>query len=437
MKRKIKTMFGDPERVNVLLLGSGGREHCLAEALSRSRITGDLHCAPGNPGMEAIADLHDVDICNKPSVRNLCSAYDIELAVIGPEAPLAAGIADDLRANGVKVFGPGASGARLESSKAFAKLFMRRHGIPTSRFDICSDIDECRIALLSRTPPYVIKADGLAAGKGVFLPDDVKEASAICASLLSGEKLALAGAKVVIEDFLPGKELTVLAITDGSAYRLLEPSRDHKRAFDGDKGPNTGGMGAYAPVSLPDGAMDLVRGKVLAPTLDGLRSEGIDFRGVLYMGLMLNEEEGKLSVSVVEYNVRFGDPETQAVVPLFNGDLGLTMLACAEGVLDDSEDLGNSGCSLCVVMASGGYPGKFSRGFPITGLDKKAQGAHVYHAGTARGDNKEILTAGGRVLYVVGVGDTFAEAKAKAYEMAGAISFEGAHYRKDIGWSEG
>jgi hypothetical protein len=164
LKRKIKTMFGDPKRINVLLLGSGGREHCLAEALSRSRITGDLHCAPGNPGMEALADVHDVDICNKPSVRNLCSAYDIELAVIGPEAPLAAGIADDLRANGVKVFGPGASGARLESSKAFAKLFMRRHGIPTSRFDICSDIDECRGALLSRTPPYVIKADGLAAG---------------------------------------------------------------------------------------------------------------------------------------------------------------------------------------------------------------------------------------------------------------------------------
>jgi phosphoribosylamine--glycine ligase len=435
-KKKIKTIFGDPEKMNVLVLGSGGREHCLAEALSKSRITGELHCAPGNPGIEKLAGVHDIDICNRSSVKNLCSAHDIELVVIGPEAPLAAGIADNLRSSGIEVFGPGAAGARLESSKSFAKLFMSRHGIPTSRFDICADIDECRAALLSRTPPYVIKADGLAAGKGVFLQDDIKEAEAICASLLRGEKLGLAGAKVVIEDFLPGKELTVLAITDGNAYRLLEPSRDHKRAFDGDKGPNTGGMGAYAPVTLSAGTMDLVRDKVLCPTLEGLRSEGIDFQGVLYMGLMLSETEGLPAISVVEYNVRFGDPEAQAVVPLFKGDLGETIWACAEGRLDDCQDLGNSGCSLCVVMTSGGYPGDFKRGFPISGLDKKVPGTHIYHGGTRHGPNKEILTAGGRVLSVVGVGDTFAEAKAKAYEMADAITFEGACYRKDIGWSE-
>jgi phosphoribosylamine--glycine ligase len=437
LKKKIKTLFDDPAKMNVLVLGGGGREHCLAEALSRSRITAGLHAAPGNPGMEKIARVHDIDIRNSFSVKNLCLAYDIELVVIGPEAPLAAGVADDLRDSGIKVFGPGADGAKLESSKAFAKLFMRRHGIPTSRFDICANEEECRAALLSRTAPYVIKADGLAAGKGVFIADDIKEAEALCCSLMSGEKLGTAGMTVVIEDFASGKELTVLTITDGNAYILLEPSRDHKRAFDGDKGPNTGGMGAYAPVTLPDGIMDVVKETVLIPTLEGMRNDGIDFRGVLYMGLMLDETGGSPSLSVIEYNVRFGDPETQAILPLYSGDIGAAVLAAAEGNLGDCEELVHSGCSLCVVMTSGGYPGDFRRGFPISGLDKDLSGVRVYHSGTRRGPQKEMLTAGGRVLSVVGVGATFAEAKEKAYEMVSAISFEGAHYRKDIGWSEG
>jgi phosphoribosylamine--glycine ligase len=446
LKKNIKTIFGDPEKVNVLVLGGGCREHCLTEALSRSRVTAELHCAPGNPGMASVADVHDIDIRNRHSVKNLCSAYEIEFVVVGPEAPLADGIADELRERGIKVFGPGAAGARLESSKAFAKLFMRRHGIPTSPFDICSSLDECRAALLQRTPPYVIKADGLAAGKGVSLHGDIEEAESVCGALLTGEKLGPSGKKIVIEDFSPGKELTVLALTDGSAYRLLVPSRDHKRAFDGDKGPNTGGMGAYAPVTLPPGVMDMARDNVLIPTLDGLKSEGIDFRGVLYMGLMLDEAGGSPSISVVEYNVRFGDPETQAVVPLYDGDLGAAMLAAADGRLDECEDAQSSGCSLCVVMTSGGYPGEFKRGFPISGLDKEMPGVHIYHGGTSHGHKKggaggqgekEILTAGGRVLSVVGVGSSFAEAKERAYAMAGAISFEGARYRKDIGWSEG
>jgi phosphoribosylamine--glycine ligase len=445
LKKKIKTIFGDPEKVNVLVLGSGGREHCLVEALSKSRVTADLHCATGNPGIASLAKVHDIDIRNRHSVKNLCAACEIDFVVVGPEAPLAEGVADWLRASGVKVLGPGADGAQLESSKAFAKLFMRRYGIPTSPFDICANIDECKAALLSRTPPYVVKADGLAAGKGVFLPDDIEEALSICRSLMRGEKLGVAGRKIVIEDFSPGKELTVLAITDGKTYRLLEPSRDHKRAFDGDEGPNTGGMGAYAPVTLPPGVMDVVRDRVIVPTLDGLRSEGIDFRGVLYMGLMLDETGEPPSLSVIEYNVRFGDPETQAVVPLYRGDLGVAMLAAAEGRLDACEEAGSSGCSLCVVMASDGYPGDFKRGFPISGLDRTLPGVHVYHSGTSYGhkrsgaaakDSREVLTAGGRVLSVVGVGDTFAEAKAKAYEMVSAISFEGARYRKDIGRSE-
>jgi phosphoribosylamine--glycine ligase len=445
LKKKIKTLFGDPEKVNVLVLGSGGREHCLVEALSKSRVTAGLHCAPGNPGIAGIASVHDIDIRYRRSVKNLCAALEIEFVVVGPEAPLADGVADELRANGIRVFGPGAEGARLESSKAFAKLFMRRHDIPTSPFDICASVEECRAALMTRTPPYVIKADGLASGKGVFLPDDIEEALSICDELMRGEKLGVAGKKIVIEDFSPGKELTVLAITDGSAYRLLEPSRDHKRAFDGDRGSNTGGMGAYAPVTLPPGVMDMARDRVLVPTLGGLKMEGIDFRGVLYMGLMLDEAGGSPSVSVVEYNVRFGDPETQAVVPLYGGDLGEAMLAAADGRLGECEAAHSSGCSLCVVMASGGYPGAFRRGFPISGLDKGLPGVHVYHGGTGYGHKRnaagekgkrEILTAGGRVLSVVGTGDTFAEAKERAYAMTGAISFEGAHYRKDIGWSE-
>jgi phosphoribosylamine--glycine ligase len=439
LKQKIKTLFDDPAKMNVLVLGGGGREHCLAEALSKSRITAELHVAPGNPGIEKIAKVHDIDTRNSFSVKNFCAAFDIEFVVIGPEAPLAEGIADSLRENGIKVFGPGAAGAKLESSKAFAKLFMRRHGIPTSRFDICTNQEECRAALLPRTAPYVIKADGLAAGKGVFLADDIREAEALCGNLLCGAKLGTAGMTVVIEDFAPGKELTVLAITDGKTYRLLEPSRDHKRVFDGDKGPNTGGMGAYAPVTLPDGIMDMVRDIVLVPTLDGLRNEGIDFRGVLYMGLMLDETGGSPSLSVIEYNVRFGDPETQAILPLYSGDIGAALLAAAEGNLDDCDELVHSGCSLCVVMTSGGYPGGFKRGFPISGLEKELPGVHIYHGGTRHGAEKEqkkILTAGGRVLSVVGVGATFTEAKEKAYEMVSAINFEGAHYRKDIGWSE-
>ncbi|MDR3320880.1 MAG: phosphoribosylamine--glycine ligase, partial [Synergistaceae bacterium] len=308
-------MSGSSGKLNILVLGGGGREHCLVDILSESSIAGELHCAPGNPGIASLAELHAVDPCDGRAVADLCGARGIGLVVVGPEAPLAEGVADELRRSGTLVFGPGADGARLEGSKSFAKKFMARHGIPTARFDICTNIDECRRAVGSRKPPYVIKADGLASGKGVFLPDDAGEAERICSSLLAG-MLGDAGRLIVIEDFSPGKELTVFALTDGSGelYRLLEPSRDHKRLLDGDAGPNTGGMGAYAPVSLPDGVMERIVSDVLLPTLRGLRSDDIDYRGVLYMGLMLDDSAGaNTAVSVVEYNVRFGDPETQAV----------------------------------------------------------------------------------------------------------------------------
>jgi phosphoribosylamine--glycine ligase len=424
------------QKNNILILGGGGREHCLAHALSRSRITGTLHCAPGNPGMGEIAKLHGIGVCDKEAIKDLCLSLDIDLVVVGPEAPLVMGAADELRSAGILVFGPGADAARLEGSKAFAKQFMARHGIPTAKFDICASAAECKRAIDSRRPPYVIKADGLASGKGVFIMDDASEAERVCGDLMIGKKLGAAGDVIVIEDFTYGKELTVFALTDGKSFRLLAPSRDHKRAFDGDKGPNTGGMGAYAPPRLPAGFMDQVVDEILMPTLDGLRSEGMDYRGVIYMGLMLTETDNAVKISVVEYNVRFGDPETQAVLPLFSGDLGAALLACAEGDIEKCEESANSGSALCVVLASGGYPGAFRKGLPISGLDSPLPGAIVYHAGTETGEDGEILTAGGRVLSVVGIGDTFEEARKKAYERASRISFEGMHYRKDIGWSE-
>ncbi|MDR1915798.1 MAG: phosphoribosylamine--glycine ligase [Synergistaceae bacterium] len=428
------------ERINTLVLGGGGREHALVHALSKSAIIGDLHCAPGNPGIEAIASVHKLDPCDAPRVVSFCAERRIGLVAIGPEAPLAAGVADALRAAGVRTFGPGKSGAMLESSKSFSKKFMKRHGIPTADFSVCTKIEECEAALAGRKPPFVIKADGLAAGKGVFLPDNMDDALAICGELLIDGRLGDAGRTLVIEDYLPGRELTVFAITDGKSFRLLSPSRDHKRVFDGDKGSNTGGMGAYAPVNIPEGLMEDVTEYVLRPTLEGLRSDGIEYRGVLYMGLMLADEGASLRISVVEYNVRFGDPETQVVLPLLRGDFGRVVNACADGDLSSCPDLGNSGSALCVVAASGGYPSdNYERGLPIHGLDAGVPDladSFVYHSGTRRDERGCIVTSGGRVLTAVGVGDSFSEAHDRAYARMNSISFKDMHYRRDIGWSE-
>lgn len=429
-------MSADGRKTNILVLGGGGREHAIVHALSKSGITGSLHCAPGNPGIAGLAAVHSADPCNAEAILELCGDNHIGLVIVGPEAPLAAGIADALRKENILVFGPGRQGAMLEGSKAFSKTFMERHGIPTAPFNICRTLEECRSALRRRKPPFVIKADGLAAGKGVFLPEDYEEAETICKELLSGEKLGEAGMTIVIEDFTRGKELTMFALTDGKSFRLLAPSRDHKRVFDGDEGPNTGGMGAYAPVQIPDDLSEQVIQEVLLPTLTGLLRDGIDYRGVIYMGLMLTETLSGTKISVVEYNVRFGDPETQVVLPLFQGDLGVAMKACAEGKLETLPDWGNKRHALCVVLVSGGYPGTFRKGLPIDGLDRDLPGSYVYHAGTAQEKDGNIVTSGGRVLTVVGVGDTFNEAKQKAYERTSRIRFDSMHYRQDIGWSE-
>jgi phosphoribosylamine--glycine ligase len=424
--------------VDTLLLGGGGREHAMARKLYKSDAIGRLHCAPGNPGIAALAETHKLDICDGTAVTDFCLSRGIGLVVAGPEAPLAAGVPDDLRRAGIPVFGPGKDGARLESSKAFSKSFMKKHGIPTAPFDICRTLGECERAVGLREPPYVIKADGLAAGKGVFLPERKAEALDICRELLEGRALGDAGRVIVVEDYLPGRELTVFAVTDGESYRIMPPSRDHKRIYDGDKGPNTGGMGAYSPVALPAGLMDRVAEEVLRPTLAGLAAENTDYRGVIYMGLMLREENGGVKISVVEYNVRFGDPEAQAVLPLLSGDFGSLTLKTALGELGECPETVFSGSALCVVLAAVGYPGKFERGAEISGLDRDAEfdGAYVFHAGTALNGEGKIVTNGGRALAVTGTGPTFESAREKAYARVSAISFDGMHYRRDIGWSE-
>lgn len=417
--------------MRTLLLGGGGREHALAHALARSKKITELHCAPGNPGIARHARLHAVNPCDPEAVRALCRHLGIELVVIGPEAPLVAGTADALRQDGILTFGPGRDGARLESSKIFSKEFMLRHGIPTAPFDCCATLEECQRALAFRTAPYVIKADGLAAGKGAFLPDTLEEALDICRSLLVEKQLGEAGSRVVIEDFVEGKELTILAITDGKTTRILSPSQDHKRALDGDKGPNTGGMGAYSPVSWASPELLLrIEEEILKPTTRGLSEEGIPFCGVIYAGLMITPDD---KLSLLEYNVRLGDPEAQAVLPIFNGDWGEVVLACCRGQLGEIPWEKPKKHALAIVLASGGYPLPFEKGLPIEGLEGETDDTLIYHAGTALDDRGAVVTDGGRVLAVVGIADTLREARTKAYERAAQVRFEGCHYRKDIG----
>lgn len=418
--------------MKILVLGSGGREHAVVHALSKSELKPELHCCPGNPGIAKLARCHDGDPCDPLAMLTLAKTLGIGFVFIGPEAPLVAGTSDTLRGAGIPVMGPDSSGARLEGSKAFSKQFMAKYGIPTSPFECCTTIEECRKALSKRSAPYVVKADGLAAGKGAFLPDTFDEALEICEMMLKEKKLGHAGDVIVIEDFVPGVETTVLALTDGETARILPSSQDHKRVFDGDKGGNTGGMGAYSPVPWVDEAFQKkIMDEILLPTLNGLKAENIPFRGVIYAGLMVKPDGG---VSVIEYNVRLGDPEAQVVLPAFAGDFGKTALACARGELADfGWPTEQALTALGVVMASGGYPDAFETGFEITGLEENMPGTFVYHAGTAKDSDGKTVTSGGRVLTAVGIADTLQEARNLAYARTKTISFKNAHYRNDIG----
>ena len=421
--------------MNVLVLGGGGREHAILWALARSPQAPRLFAAPGNPGMEPLATRLDLNPCDPEAVLAAAREHRIDLVAVGPEAPLVAGVADRLREAGIPVFGPGASWARLEGSKVFSKEFMGRHHIPTSSFDRCTDLASCAEALDRRRPPFVVKADGLAAGKGAIELPTREEAEEVCCRLLEDRSLGDAGSTVVVEDFVEGFEITALAVTDGTAIRLLPLSQDHKRAYDGDRGPNTGGMGAYAPV--PWGTEELVariQREVLEPTLEGLRAEGIPYCGVLYAGLMLAPDGG---LSVLEYNVRLGDPEAQEVLPVFGGDWLDLVLHCLRGDLASYPWPKPRGHALGVVLASEGYPEAPRTGDPLEGTEPFDDGTSlVFHAGTGR-DQGRLVSRGGRVLTVVGLGESLEQARDRAYRRLEGIRLEGSFFRTDIGHGAG
>jgi len=416
--------------MNVLLIGSGGREHAIAWKVAQSPRLTKLYTAPGNPGTAALGENVAVKVDDHPAVTRFCEQNRIDLVIVGPEIPLAAGFADDLNQAGITVFGPSRAAAQIEASKAFSKDFMRRHGIPTARYATFDNLPAALAHLDQVDYPVVLKASGLAAGKGVILPESMNEAKATLKVMLSGEAFGEAGSKVVIEERLSGVEITLLAFSDGVTVKPMIPSQDHKRVFDGDQGPNTGGMGAYAPVPVcpPEMVAELVR-VAMQPAIDGQQEEGRPFIGVLYGGFMLTSDGPR----VIEFNCRFGDPEAQVVLPLLDADLLEITLACTESRLDQVDVRWKDGAAACVVLASGGYPGKYQTGYPILGLENECANSLVFHAGTKLVDGK-IVTAGGRVLCVSGWGSSIRDGLAAAYERVRTIQFEAMHYRKDIGW---
>jgi phosphoribosylamine--glycine ligase len=416
--------------LTVLVIGGGGREHALAWSLARSPRAGHLYVAPGNAGTATVAQNVPIRSDDIAGLRRFALNNGIDLTVVGPEGPLAAGIVDDFQAAGLAVFGPRQAAARLESSKVYAKQFMRDHGIPTAAAAAFTEYDAARAYLLGLDRPVVVKAGGLAAGKGVIVCDDVRQADAALRAMLVEGQFGAAADEVLIEERLSGPEVSLLAFCDGRTVVPLVPARDHKRAYDGDLGPNTGGMGAYAPPPELDQALvSEVTRAVLEPVVAGMAAQGTPYQGVLYAGLMLTADGPK----VLEFNCRFGDPETQAILPLLESDLAEIMLACVEGRLSADLVRYRPGACATVVMAAPGYPGDYPRGAPISGLaEAEATGAVVFHAGTAEAGGR-VVTAGGRVLAVSATGPDLDSAVSRAYEGVAAIEFEGAHYRRDIG----
>jgi phosphoribosylamine--glycine ligase len=417
------------EPYSVLVVGSGAREHALVWALARSPSVSEIWAAPGNPGIGTIAQTVALPITDVAAIADWAGAHDIGLVVIGPEAPLALGLVDLLAMRGMPVFGPSRAAAELEWSKAFAKDFMRRHGIPTAPYGVFTEIEAAVDFIRTAAGPLVIKADGLAAGKGVLICATQAEAEDAVRSVLVDRAFQAAGDRVVIEQFLEGEELSVIAVVDGERFAVLPPARDYKRLRDGDQGPNTGGMGSYAPVhDLELDVMDRVRERVLEPAVTGLYAEGRPYRGALYAGLMLTRE-GPMAL---EFNCRFGDPETQVILPLLDLDLAELLLACAEGRLATASIATLPDVAVCVVLAAEGYPERPRAGDPIHGIDVARQsGALVFHAGTGERDGR-LVTTGGRVLSVVGTGADLTAAAEHAYAAVDMIHFEGMQARRDV-----
>jgi phosphoribosylamine--glycine ligase len=416
--------------LKILLIGSGGREHALAWKLAQSRLCDELYLAPGNPGMANLGTLVPLKARDLEGLKTFALKQAIGLTVVGPEEPLVLGLADALRAEGLEVFGPPAKAAALEGSKDFCKRFLLEHQVPTARAETFDDFARALAYARLRPLPLVLKADGLAAGKGVVVADSYEAVEAALKSMLVDHAFGTASARVLVEDFLDGEEASLLCFCDGASLVPMAGAQDHKRIGDNDSGPNTGGMGAYSPAPVLDAAMlERVQVEVLAPTLAGLKKEGLDYRGCLYVGLMI----GKSGPKVVEFNCRFGDPETQAVVPRMDFDLGEVMLACAEGRMGGQELAWKKESAACVVLASAGYPVKAETGKAIHGLEEaSADGALVFHAGTESLGN-HLVTAGGRVLGVTGLGKGLRQALDQAYDAVASIRFEGMQYRKDIG----
>jgi phosphoribosylamine--glycine ligase len=419
--------------MRVLIIGGGGREHAMAWLLKRSPSVEKVFCAPGNAGIAAEAECVALDATKHAAVAAFVREKGVGLTVIGPEAPLVDGLADSLRAAGGLVFGPGRSAARLEGSKAFAKKFMVAHGIPTADYREFTSADSAMNFVRSSAWPEslrVVKADGLAAGKGVVVARDRAEVLAALEEIMVRRAFGSAGDRVVLEEALVGEELSVMALVAGGAFVPLMTTQDHKRVFDGDQGPNTGGMGAYGPVPQVDAALwARIQKEVLERFVAGVQKDGLDYRGVIYAGLMLTPSGPK----VLEFNVRFGDPETQVILPMIDGDGLAPFLATAEGRLGGADVRVRAGAALTVVLASGGYPGVFAKGRLIEGLGEDDGSSTVFHAGTTAGAGGGVATSGGRVLTVTGWGANLREARDRAYRRAGAIRFEGVHFRRDIG----
>jgi phosphoribosylamine---glycine ligase len=412
------------------VVGGGGREHALAWKLAQSSLVEDLLAGPGNAGIEEVARCFPVNAEDVAGIVELAEREDADLTVVGPEAPLVQGLVDALKGRGRRAFGPSAAGSRIEGSKVWAKELCLRHGIPTGRAEIVDDVTRAVMFLDAFDPPYVVKADGLAAGKGVVVTESHEEAVLALQAALVDRTFGAAGDRVLIEEHLDGREVSALALTDGETVIPLVLAQDFKRVGDGDAGPNTGGMGAYSPVPFVDPDLEeRIRTDILEPTVRAMAQEGIAYRGVLYAGLMITDE----GPWVLEFNARFGDPETQAILPRLRSGLAEAVLAVAEGRLAGTPlDWSPDGC-VTVVLASGGYPGPYETGFPVTGLESatKLPGVTVFHAGTARRDGK-VVTAGGRVLAVSAVGKDLAAARERAYEACAIIGFEGKHHRSDI-----
>ena len=416
--------------MKVLVVGSGGREHAIAREVKKSPKCDLLLCAPGNPGMAELGECVPVKADDLDGIVALAKERGIDFVVVGPEGPLVAGLTDRLSEAGIPSYGPSALAARLEGSKAFSKAVMKKYGIPTAAFETFVDLDAALAFVREKGAPIVVKASGLAAGKGAIVCETLAQAEEALTDML-GEKAIFgdSGREVVVEEFMTGEEASLFAVCDGRDYVMLSSAQDHKRVFDGDKGPNTGGMGAYAPapVVTPE-VLEQVKKRIVEPTLEGMVAEGCPYRGTLYVGIMQTAEGPR----VVEYNCRFGDPECQVVLPLYKGDVLELLYKAATGRLKELRVEENAGSAAIVVVAAEGYPGSYPKGMEIRGCDAMPEGAHVIHAGTASRDGK-LVSAGGRVLGIVGRGDDLRQALDRAYAGVARIEMEKSFHRKDIG----